>query len=153
MSNATISDDEIAHFLSLPKTGTVSAFSQSIKGIAYEMASGVIVSSDQVPVYPKGVTVEILCRYSKKTQKALFKFTLFVTKHKVRNRVYQLDSSNYGTGTKDDHTWPHEHIGSNRVTFGDDFPSDFSSALARFCDKTNITFEEQITSPLEFSLK
>lgn len=147
-------DDEIDAFLKLPKIAPISDFSGVVKNMetAFFMASGVIVG-DKDSAYRRGVTVEILCKSSKKLKRESYIFTLFVKSDGIRRRIYQLDTGSYGLGVRGDHDWPHEHIGSRRVVLDDNFPSDFYSALSRFCLQTGISFEQDIVSPFEVSLK
>ncbi|MCM1500664.1 MAG: hypothetical protein NC124_19555 [Clostridium sp.] len=144
-------DDEIEVFLKREKIAPVSTFYPAVKNMetSFQMASGVIVADK----YKRGVTVELLCKSSKKLKRESFKFTLFVKTDGVKERIYQLDTASYGIGAKGEHDWPHEHIGSKRVVFNDNFPKDFHSALTRFCEQTSILFEEDIISPFEVSLK
>ena len=155
MPKLTISDDEIEAFLSLKKTAPISRFFESIREIdfSYEMSSGVIVHENGTQFYKKGVTVSLLCRASKKLNRNLYRFSLFLLKDGVRNRVYQLDTADYGLGMKSDHDWPHEHLGSKRFNLDENFPNNFHAALIHFCKKTNIEFEEEIKSPFELTLK
>lgn len=147
-------DDEIDAFLKLPKISPISEFSPTVKNMetSFLMASGVIVG-EQNGIYRRGVTVELHCKSSKKLKREAYKFTLFAKIDGIRRRIYQLDTGSYGHGVKGDHDWPHEHIGSRRIMFNDDFPSDFNSALSRFCIQTNISFEQDIVSPFEVFLK
>ena len=147
-------DDEIDAFLKLPKISPICEFSHAVKNMetAFFMASGVIVG-EQNGIYRRGVTVEILCKSSKKLKRDAYIFTLFVKIDGIRRRIYQLDTGSYGLGVQGDHDWPHEHIGSRRIIFNDEFPSDFYSALSRFCVQTNISFEQDIVSPFEVLLK
>lgn len=64
-------------------------------------------------------------------------------------RVYQLDVSTHpGKRARGRHHWPHEHIGSLRCDGPDKWERmTLDEALEVFCDRINLTLENQISPP------
>jgi hypothetical protein len=116
----------------------------------WELAVGVIVPDG---LHKRALTIELLCHRTLKPLRENFKFSLFYEEFGRLQRVYQIDTTSAPIGDEGDHDWPHQHIGSDRVVFGNDFPSDFAQTIAFFCKTVNVEFEEGIDSPFEFKLR
>ncbi|KDR41602.1 hypothetical protein [Caballeronia glathei] len=142
-------DELLAVQKSAPEAAWIALSSGRIE--SWALVTGVITPGG---LYKKALTVELICKRSVRPLRESFKFSLFRLEFGAPKRAYQLDTSNVPLCDPEDHDWPHEHIGTDRICFGSSaFPQTFEEALEHFCNAVNIQFDEVIESPLEFKLR
>ncbi len=97
--------------------------------------------------------VELLVKESQKTNIHHYKFS--VLRHKpFESRIYQLEIRTSPKSLKDLHQRPHEHIGNARIIGGPAWSNwSFYDVLAHFSKRTNIEFNPDLESPLDFRLR
>lgn len=94
-------------------------------------------------------------RRSAKTKIARYIFTIFKLTKNGQHRVYQLDVENFKVIPKDDHAFPHEHIGCRRINGTKDWLNwSYSEVLEQFCKITGVKFvPSPPNNPEDFKLK
>lgn len=147
-----VSRAEADEILSSKKTAPHAEFRPSVSGQreVFELATGVVIEG----LYKKALTIELICQRTLKPYRENYKFSLFLSEHGCRRRVYQLDTTTMPICDEGEHGWPHQHIGQDKVRFGSSYPVNFADSVAYFCIAASIEFEEPIDdSPFDFKLK
>lgn len=137
--------------LSMPKTAPATEWrpSRVLKG-TYEISVGVV-KRDTGENF--GLEAHLAVKVRSKPQQTHWKFSLFQSDAFGKRRVYQLDTARPPLGRKIDHSWPHQHIGDERVPFDSDFPASFEAAMKLFLHTANLSFDDTIESPEIFRLR
>lgn len=103
---------------------------------------------------PRGLYVELVARQVLKPNMRAYRFSVYRTLPQGPQRVYQLDVPQWPNLPRDQHHWPHEHIGNRRIAGDEGWVRwSLADAIDRFCAATNTKFEPEIPDPFEFRLQ
>ncbi len=100
-----------------------------------------------------GLSVQLIYRYSPRTKRISYRFSVFKRQPYGLERVYQLAIQQWPSQIKDEHTRSHEHFGDRRTIGPKDWDRwTFEQVIGFFCKRTNITFNPSIPHPENFEL-